>query len=77
MEQLYTAALMRTRNTRPIIYINTLRLLTLAIWVVVTVNFTNLNGLWVGAGAWALTLFLEAVYAYIFGRKNLARVTSV
>jgi hypothetical protein len=74
MEQLYTAALMRTRNTRPIIYINSLRLLTLAIWVIGTVNFTDLNGLWVGAGAWSLTLFLEAVYAYIFGRKNLARV---
>lgn len=77
MEQLYTAALMRTRNTRPIIYINSMRLATLAIWVIVTVNFTDLNGLYVGAGAWALTLFLEAVYAYIFGRKNLARVTSV
>jgi len=74
MEQLYTAALMRTRNTRPIIYINTMRLITLAIWVVVTVNFTDLNGLWVGAGAWALTLFLEAVYAYIFGHKYLTRV---
>jgi hypothetical protein len=74
MEQLYTAALMRTRNTRPIIYINTLRLITLLIWVIVTVNFTNLNGLWVGAGAWTLTLGLEAVYAYIFGRKNLARL---
>jgi len=77
MEQLYTAALMRTRNTRPIIYINSLRLLTLAIWVIVTVNFTDLNGLWVGAGAWALTLFLEAVYAYIFGRKYLGKVTLV
>jgi len=77
MEQLYTAALMRTRNTRPIIYINSLRLLTLAIWIIVTVNFTDLNGLWVGAGAWSLTLFLEAVYAYIFGRKNLARVPLV
>ncbi len=75
MEQLYTAALMRTRNTRPIIYINSLRLLTLAIWVIVTVNYTDLNGLWVGAGAWTLTLFLEAVYAYIFGRKYLGRVT--
>ncbi len=77
MEQLYTAALMRTRNTRPIIYINSLRLLTLAIWVIVTVNYTDLNGLWVGAGAWSLTLFLEAVYAYIFGRKNLAKVAFV
>ena len=75
MEQLYTAALMRTRNTRPIVYINTMRLLTLVIWVIVTVNFTNLNGLWVGAGAWSLTLLLEAVYAYFFGRKYLANVT--
>lgn len=74
MEQLYTAALMRTRNTRPIIYINTLRLATLAIWVIFTVNFTELNGLWVGAGAWTLTLASEAIYAYIFGRKNLPRV---
>ena len=77
MEQLYTAALMRARNTRPIIYINSLRLLTLTVWVIVTVNFTDLNGLWVGAGAWSLTLFLEAVYAYIFGRKNLARIALV
>jgi hypothetical protein len=75
IEQLYTAALMRTRNTRPIVYINTMRLLTLAIWVIGTVNFTNLNGLWVGAGAWSLTLLLEAVYAYFFGRKYLANVT--
>lgn len=74
MEQLYSAALMRTRNTRPIIYINLLRLLTLTIWVIATVNFTNLNGLWVGAGAWSLTLFLEAVYAYIFGHKSLPKV---
>ncbi len=74
-EQLYTAALMRTRNTRPIIYINIMRGLTLTIWVVFTVNFTDLNGLWVGAGAWTLTLFSEAIYAYIFGRKNLPRVT--
>jgi len=77
IEQLYTAALMRTRNTRPIIYINSMRLLTLSIWVIATVNFTNLNGLWVGAGAWTLTLFLEAVYAYIFGRNYLARVAFV
>lgn len=77
MEQLYTAALMRARNTRPIIYINSLRLLTLTVWVIVTVNFTDLNGLWVGAGAWSLTLFLEAIYAYIFGRKNLARIALV
>ncbi len=75
IEQLYTAALMRTRNTRPIVYINTMRLLTLVIWVIVTVNFTNLNGLWIGAGAWSLTLLLEAVYAYFFGRKYLANVT--
>jgi hypothetical protein len=54
-----------------------MRLLTLAIWIISTVNFTGLNGLWVGAGAWSLTLFLEAVYAYIFGRKNLARVALV
>ena len=74
IEQLYTAALMRTRTTRPIIYINSLRLITLVCWVVVTVNFTNLNGLWVGAGAWTLTLFSEAIYAYIFGRNHLARV---
>ncbi len=52
-----------------------MRLLTLVIWVIVTVNFTNLNGLWIGAGAWSLTLLLEAVYAYFFGRKYLANVT--
>ena len=75
IEQLYTAALMRTRNTRPIVYINTMRLLTLVIWVIVTVNFTNLNGLWIGAGAWSLTLLLEAVYAYFFGRKYLAKIS--
>ncbi|MDP6666602.1 MAG: hypothetical protein QF357_04295 [Dehalococcoidia bacterium] len=74
MEQVYSAALMRTRNTRPIVYINVLRLLTLIVWVVATVRFTDLNGLWVGAGAWSLTLFLEAVYAWIFGRKSLGRV---
>jgi progressive ankylosis protein len=77
MEQLYTAALMRTRNTRPILYINTLRGITLTVWVIATVNFTDLNGLWVGAGAWTLTLLSEAIYAYIFGRKNLSRVTLV
>jgi len=77
MEQVYSAALMRTRNTRPLIYINILRLITLIIWVVATVNFTSLNGLWVGAGAWSLTLFLEAVYTWIFGRKYLSRVSSV
>jgi hypothetical protein len=76
MEQVYTAALMRTRNTRPIIYINILRGATLIIWVTVTVNFTDLNGLWVGAGAWTLTLFSESIYAYIFGRKNLSRVAN-
>jgi O-antigen/teichoic acid export membrane protein len=76
MEQVYSAALMRTRNTRPIIYINLLRLLTLIVWVVATVNFTDLNGLWVGAGAWSLTLFLEAVYAWILGRKSLGRVAA-
>lgn len=77
MEQVYSAALMRTRNTRPIIYINVLRLLTLIVWVVATVRFTDLNGLWVGAGAWSLTLFLEAVYAWILGRKSLGRVAAV
>ena len=74
VEQLYTAALMRTRDTRPIIYINALRLLTLTVWVIGTVNFTDLNGLWVGSGAWTLTLFSESIYAYIFGRKNLNKV---
>jgi len=73
MEQLYSAALMRTRNTRPIIYINVLRLITLIVWVLFTVNFTDLNGLWVGAGAWALTLFMEAVYAWFFGRNSLSK----
>tara|TARA_B100000676_G_C18070263_1_gene843813 strand:- start:1555 stop:2901 length:1347 start_codon:yes stop_codon:yes gene_type:complete len=74
VEQLYTAALMRTRETRPIIYINALRLLTLTVWVIGTVNFTDLNGLWVGSGAWTLTLLSESIYAYIFGRKNLNKV---
>ncbi len=77
IEQVYSAALMRTRNTRPLIYINILRLITLIIWVVVTVNFTSLNGLWIGAGAWSLTLFSEAVYTWIFGRKYLGCVSSV
>jgi len=73
VEQLYSAALMRTRTTRPIIYVNVLRLITLIVWVVFTVNFTDLNGLWVGAGAWSLTLFMEAVYAWFFGRKSLPK----
>ena len=75
MEQVYSAALMRTRNTRPLVYINVLRLFTLIIWVLATVNLTSLNGLWIGAGAWSLTLFSEAVYTWIFGRKYLRHVS--
>ncbi len=70
LEQLYASILMRAKNTRPIVYINLWRLVALVSWTVATVQTTDLVGAGVGAGAVSLTLGVEALASYVYGRRS-------
>lgn len=67
-EQLYASALMRVKRTRPILYVNLWRLASLLLFVVIALNLTDLPGAVIGVGATALTLAVEAVASYLYGR---------
>lgn len=70
LEQLYASILMRAKNTRPIVYINLWRLLVLVLWTAGTVQLTDVVGVGVGAGAVSLTLGVEALASYFYGRRS-------
>jgi len=69
-EQFYSAHLMHKKNTIPLIYINLWRLGFLTVWIIGTVNLTQLPGITIGAGAWLLTLSSEAFFTWIYAKKE-------
>jgi len=69
-EQFYSAHLMHNKSTIPLIYINLWRLGFLTVWIIGTVNLTQLSGITIGAGAWALTLGSEAFFTWIYAKKE-------
>lgn len=72
VEQLYAAALLQTRRTRALVYVNAWRLLGLLLFVALVPLATDWTGAAIGAGAIAFTLSLEAVVAVIYGRSAFA-----
>ena len=71
MEQLYVGIIMNSKSTNPIIYINICRFLVLIIFLGASI-FLLQNGALVGGLAWSLTLFFEAIFAWLFG-KNIKK----
>ncbi len=71
MEQLYVGIIMNSKSTNPIIYINICRFLVLIIFLGASI-FLLQNGAFVGGLAWSLTLFFEAIFAWLFG-KNIKK----
>ena len=73
MEQLYVGIIMNSKYTNPIIYINICRFLVLIIilglGILLFKNFES-YGTIVGGFAWSITLFFEAIFAWLFA-KNL------
>ena len=74
-EQIYAAALMRARRPRPIVYVNLWRLVVLLAFVFLVLNLTSLSGAAVGGSAWAVTLTVEAVAVFLYGRRSLRGLT--
>jgi len=74
IEQFYASRLMRARDTRPIIYINLLRMAVLIGWVSITLALTDFSGAVVGAGAVAITLFVEAGLTFYFSARRHGRL---
>ena len=72
MEQLYVGIIMSSKSTNPIIYINICRFLvlimTLGTGILIFKNFESYGAI-VGGSAWSLTLFFEAIFAWLFARK--------
>lgn len=69
IEQLYAAALLQTKRTRALVYVNAWRLLGLILFVALVPALTDWSGAAIGAGAIAFTLSLEAVVAVLYGRS--------
>jgi len=67
-EQIYSSTLMNVRRTRPIAAVNVIRLAVMVAWVLIALNLTSLPGVAVGVGGVALTLVIEALATYLFGR---------
>jgi hypothetical protein len=72
IEQLYAAALLETKRTRALVWVNAWRLLGLILFVAIVPAATDWSGAAIGAGAVAFTLTLEAVVAVIYGRSAFA-----
>jgi hypothetical protein len=72
VEQLFAAALLHTKRTRALVYVNAWRLLGLIVFLLVVRTSTDWSGAAIGAGAVAFTLTLEAVAAFAYGRKPFA-----
>jgi hypothetical protein len=74
LEQLYAAALLRTKRTRALVYVNAWRLLGLLLYVAI-VPLTGWSGAAIGAGAVTFTLTLEAVVAWLYGRGSFRELS--
>ena len=75
MEQLYVGIIMNSKSTNPIIYINICRFLVLIIilgaGIFLFKNFDSYGAI-VGGFAWSITLFSEAIFAWLFA-KNIKK----
>ena len=76
IEQLYTGALMRSRITRPLVYIIMWRLAFLLAWVFGTVTYTDWSGAVIGAGGSVATFMPEAFFAWVYGRAHFNAMLS-
>lgn len=79
LEQLYAAALLRTKRTRALVYVNAWRLLGLLLFVIIVPAVTGWSGTAIGAAAVSFTLTLEAIVAWVYGRgayRELSTETS-
>ncbi|MBA31989.1 MAG: hypothetical protein CL748_05740 [Chloroflexi bacterium] len=74
VEQFYVAYLISTKNTKPVIIINVLRLITFVTWLVYGVVFSNVSGLVLGAAGWTITLFSEGIYAWLVGKSSYNKI---
>ncbi|MFL2664755.1 MAG: hypothetical protein ACJ0G8_02185 [Dehalococcoidia bacterium] len=74
VEQFYVACLISTKNTKPVIIINILRLITFVTWLVYGVIFSNVSGLVLGAAGWTITLFSEGIYAWLVGKSSYNKI---
>ena len=74
VEQFYVACLLGTKNTKPIIIINILRLITFVTWLIYGVVFSNMSGLVLGAAGWTITLFFEGIYAWLVGKSSYNKI---
>jgi hypothetical protein len=74
VEQLYAAALLQTKRTRALVWVNVWRLVGLISFVVLVPLSTNWSGAAIGAGAVSFTLTLEAVFAWGYGRSAFAEL---
>ena len=77
VEQLYAAALLQTKRTRALVWVNVWRLGGLIAFVVLVPLSTNWSGAAVGAGAVSFTLTLEAVFAWVYGRSAFAELRAL
>ena len=77
IEQFYVACLLSTKNTKPIIIINILRLITFLTWLVYGVVFSNMSGLVFGAAGWTITLFFEGIYAWLVGKSSYNKIKNL
>ena len=72
IEQVYAAALLHTKQTRALVYVNAWRLLGLMLFVTLVPALTDWSGAAIGTAAIAFTLSLEAVVAVLYGRSAFA-----
>ena len=74
VEQLYAGALLQTKRTRALVWVNVWRLVGLIAFIVLVPLSTNWSGAAIGAGAVSFTLTLEAVFAWVYGRPAFAEL---
>jgi hypothetical protein len=77
VEQLYAAALLQTKRTRALVWVNVWRLVGLIAFIVLVPLSTNWSGAAIGAGAVSFTLTLEAVFAWVYGRRAFAELRAL
>ena len=77
VEQLYATALLQTKRTRALVYVNVWRLIGLIAFVVLVPALTEWSGAVIGTGAIAFTLALEAVAAIAYGRSAFAELVTL
>lgn len=77
VEQVYAAALLHTKRTRALVYVNVWRLIGLIAFVVLVPALTDWSGAAIGTGAIAFTLALEAVAAVAYGRSAFAELVTL